>query len=336
MNKNSLCKTKAPFDKLKVFNHSLKKLNCRAIQLMKHDLPALDSLKVFEAAARHLSFLAASQELCMSKGAVSYQISKLEEQLGQPLFERGIRQVHLTKSGQSLFKTTHSVFNQLRKQLQQMAIDQQQQPVTIAVSTYVAVRWLSNSLIGFTERHPHINILLQHSVNDENFNLQESDLALRWSNDAMCQSEECIASASIDMYPSCSPRLLIKHNIDPNQPLTIDQFTQAPLNQTLLLADEHKRDCWQQWFDLAGIELENPNRLINDSNVRVQNAVDGQGWMLADQLMKNELHNQLLVAPFNTVLKGYNYALLCHPKRELSNNAAILKQWLIEKLAEFS
>lgn len=303
---------------------------------MKHDLPALDSLKVFEAAARHLSFLAASEELCMSKGAVSYQINKLEEQLGQPLFERGIRQVHLTKSGQALYKTTHSVFNQLRKQIQQIATDQQQQPVTIAVSTYVAVRWLSNSLTGFTERYPHINILLQHSVNDENFKLLECDLALRWSSDAMCQSEECIASASIEMYPSCSPQLLLKHNIDPNRPLTIEQLHQPPLNNTLLLADEQKRDCWQQWFNLAGIELTNPSRLINDSNVRVQNTVDGQGWMLADQLMKNEMNNQLLIAPFNTVLTGYNYALLCHPKRELSSNASILKLWLIDKLAEFN
>lgn len=302
---------------------------------MKHDLPALDSLKVFEAAARHLSFVEAGDELCMSKGAVSYQICKLEEQLGQRLFERGIRQIHLTKSGQALYKTTSSIFAQLRKQLQQMSLDHALQPVTIAVSTYVAVRWLSHNLIGFSERYPDINILLQHSVNDESFDLSDVDLALRWCDDALCESQQCVASAAIDMYPSCSPQLLSKLGIDPDKPIAVEQLQRPPLSDTLLLSDERKQDCWQQWFDLAGITLHNPSRLIKDSNVRVQNAVDGQGWMLADQLMHRELDNKSLVAPFNIILKGYNYALLCHPKRKLNPNAVKLKQWLIERLAQF-
>ncbi len=300
---------------------------------MKHDLPSLESLKVFEAAARHLSFIRAADELCISKGAVSYQINKLETQVGQALFKRSVRQIYLTENGQALYITTGQVFNQLRKQLTQISEDNANTVVTVAVSTYVAVRWLSRKLIGFNEKHPQINVLLQHSVNDENFNLQDVDLALRWSDDKSCLQDECVASAPIDMYPVCSPLLLKKHGITETSDLDEQRFEQSPLAQTQLLAEEHNQDCWQQWFDIAATELNNPRSLIKDSNVRVQSAIDGQGWMLADQLMQNELNNQLLIAPFHKVLKGYNYALLSHPKRHLSSNAEKLKQWLVAQLA---
>ena len=66
---------------------------------MKHHLPPLDSLKVFESAARNLSFSRAAEELCLSKGAVSYQIKKLEEFVQASLFLRAVRQVSLTDDG---------------------------------------------------------------------------------------------------------------------------------------------------------------------------------------------------------------------------------------------
>ncbi len=206
--------------------------------------------------------------------------------------------------------------------------------MTIAISTYVAVRWLSRKLVGFSELYPQINVLLQHSVNDENFNLQEVDLALRWCDDKKCEVAECVASAAIDMYPVCSPLLLRKQGVTSTTSIDEALFEQDPLNETLLLTEEHNQDCWQQWFNLAEVRLHNPRRLIKDSDVRVQSAIDGQGWMLADQLMHNEQNNQLLIAPFDKVLKGYNYALLCHPKRILRSNALKLKQWLVGQLAD--
>ena len=75
---------------------------------MKHPLPSLDALKVFESAARHLSFSKAAQELFITKGAVSYQIRKLETSLESALFRRSVRQVYLTNAGQELLRTWRS------------------------------------------------------------------------------------------------------------------------------------------------------------------------------------------------------------------------------------
>ena len=106
---------------------------------MKHHLPPLDSLKAFEAAARHLSFSLAAEELCISKGAVSYQIQKLEAHIQSRLFNRLIRQVYLTDAGQSLFKTVQNQFIELDRTLGQINSDRNSQDITIAVTTYVAI-----------------------------------------------------------------------------------------------------------------------------------------------------------------------------------------------------
>ena len=84
---------------------------------MKHSLPPLDSLKAFEAAARHLSFSKAADELCITKGAVSYQIRRLEQHLDYLLFRRSVRQVYLTEAGQKLLQTTREVFETLELSL---------------------------------------------------------------------------------------------------------------------------------------------------------------------------------------------------------------------------
>jgi len=74
-------------------------------------------------------------------------------------------------------------------------------------------------------------------------------------------------------------------------------------------------------------KLINPRRIISDANVRVQAAIDGQGLILADHLMKNEMNNKLLVRVFEEDLTGYGYALMSFSSRTLSHNAQLLKAW---------
>ena len=147
---------------------------------MKHHLPPLDSLKAFESAARHLSFTIAADELCISKGAISYQIRKLEEEIQCTLFRRSVRQVFLTDAGQTLLHATKSIFEELDDTLLRLQDFTEQKEVSIAVSTYVASRWLSSKISLFSEEFSNVNIQLQHSVNSSEFKLGNIDLAIRW------------------------------------------------------------------------------------------------------------------------------------------------------------
>jgi len=295
---------------------------------MKHDLPPLDSLKVFEAAARHLSFSRAADQLCLTKGAVSYQVRKLEEQLGCALFRRATRQVYLTEAGQQLLQTTEAVFAQLRERFGQLD-SQHASQVSIAVTTYVAVRWLSANIAGFNKRYPGVSIRLLHSVNDIDFELSEVDLALRWirSDD----TRNCVSLASMPMFPVCSPALLHRLGYREDISLPRQAMSQAPWCDVTLLCEDRSEDYWQDWF--ASEPLANPRLTLSDANVRVQAAIDGQGWMLADALMLNELHSGLLVSPFQHGLNGYGYGLLQASNRPLNQAANDLKLWLAERLS---
>ena len=300
---------------------------------MKHSLPSLDSLKPFEAAARHLSFSLAADELCISKGAISYQIRKLEEEIQCTLFKRSVRQVYLTDAGQTLFHTTKQLFQELNHTLDKLQDNKQQASVIIAATTYVASRWLSSRISRFNEEFPNINIMFQHSVNTAEFKLDDVDLAIVWSprNDR----EDALRFAEIPMplFPMISPQLLHTHNLSSTKQLNIDTVSQEPLRSIPLLCEDRQEDMWQQWFNSnqtlgSTLILTNPHRTISDANVRVQAAVDGQGFILADNLMLNELNNGLLVTPFKETITSYSYAFYASSTRIYSDNALILKDWI--------
>lgn len=66
-------------------------------------LPPLNAIRAFEAAARHESFTAAANELCVTVTAISHQVRQLEAILGCKLFERSGRAVMLTAEGHTIF-----------------------------------------------------------------------------------------------------------------------------------------------------------------------------------------------------------------------------------------
>lgn len=300
---------------------------------MKHDLPSLDALKVFESAARHLSFSLAAQELCLTKGAVSYQIRKLEESLDCALFKRSIRQVYLTKTGQQLLQTTQRLFSELRHTIDRIKPTDSSHDVVIGATTYVALRWLSPRISSFNERYPDVTILLQHSVNFEEFRIQDVDFVIRWDRMTGRSKRGLLLELPMALSPVCSPQLLLRHDcpVVPESLDTIDLAASA-LASTPLLCEDRPLDLWQLWYGKQARLLANQRRTIADSNVRAQAAIDGQGWTMADALMQRELDSGALVAPFRHRLEGYGYAIQAYPGRFVSQNALALRKWLIAQV----
>lgn len=298
---------------------------------MKHHLPPLDALKVFESAARQLSFSLAAQELFITKGAVSYRIRKLEDDLDCALFRRSVRQVYLTNAGQQLLQTTQRLFAELKTTLQQINPRESSHDVLVGATTYVALRWLSPRLSGFREHEPEISILLQHSVNEADFRIQDVDFAIRWCRMDGKISRSRLLEMPMPLFPVCSPRLLQNQiSLSADKKLDRPDLTRPPMNTIPLLCEDRLQDHWQTWYgDQAGV-LENPRRIIADANVRTQAAIDGQGLVMADALTQRELDNGELVAPFKHRLEGYGYAIQASPGRYVSQNALKLRGWLIE------
>ena len=299
---------------------------------MKHKLPSLDALKVFEAAARHLSFSRAADELYLTKGAVSYQIRRLEEALDCALFRRAVRQVYLTDAGQQLSQHLQPMFAELERSLDRILPEEAANEVVVGVTTYVALRWLSPRLAAFGQRFPEVAIRLQHSVNDDSFRLQDVDFAIRWCEMWPAPARGRPLQLPMPLFPVCSPGFLDSLGADyTGRELAAEELTRAPLDGIPLLCEDRPLDLWQTWYPDES-PLPNTRRVVADANVRTQAAIDGQGWTLADALMQRELDNGELVAPFAHRLTGYGYALLTSPSRYVNRSAIELRDWLVEQL----
>ena len=304
---------------------------------MKHRLPSLDALKVFESAARHLSFSLAAQELCLTKGAVSYQIRKLEESLDRALFRRAVRQVYLTEAGQQLLQTTQQLFAQLTRTLDRIGATESVNDVSVGATTYVALRWLSPRLAAYRVQHPDISILLQHAVNADDFSIQEVDFAIRWCEMGTRRRSGRLLEMPMDLYPVCSPRLLERLGVaDGLFPLDRAALGRPPFDAVPLLCEDRVLDLWNAWYGEQQMPLPNARRVIADANVRTQAAIDGLGWTLADELMRQELAHGLLVAPFEHRLQGYGYAIQAAPSRYSNRGALALRDWLLEREQTFA
>ena len=282
---------------------------------MKHPLPSLDRLKVFESSARLLSFTKAATELCITKGAVSYQIKRLEDQIGVPLFRRSTRQIFLTDAGQSLFQTTRSVFDEVEGSIQRIRASKRHD-VTIAATTYVAARWLSPRVAKFLEQYPDMSVRFEHHVNDPSFQLKQTDLALIWGHCQHTTDQHTIANIPMPLFPAVNPGQAARLAED-----------KTWINKITLLSEDRSQDLWLEWFGKK--VLPNPRQVIEDANVRVQAAIDGQGMILADDLMKNELDSQMLIAPFDHVLSDYGYLLKRNADTAASLAVNSILKWLL-------
>ena len=288
---------------------------------MKHNLPPLDRLKVFEASARLLSFSDAARELCITKGAASYQIRMLEEELDTRLFKRAVRQVLLTDAGQLLFLTVQQTFSDLREGLDKIK-QGDNHDVRIAATTYVAARWLSPRVAAFSQRFPTLSIVFHHAVNRDDFALDDVDIAIQWGKCDGRQNADRLKELPMPLYPVASPGLLEKFSW---QDGAID-------SEIVLLCEDRSQDLWVEW---AGCEsLSNPKLVVSDANVRVQLAIDGQGIILADDLMRSEIDSQLLVAPFEKKLQGYGYILRSDPRQKANRAATAFRDWLLKEVLD--
>ncbi len=292
---------------------------------MKHTLPNLDSLKVFESAARHLSFSTAAEELCITKGAVSYQIKKLESELNTQLFKRRVRQVLLTDPGQELYQTTQQIFNTLSATLTRLESASRTQSISIAVTTYVAARWLSPVVTEFCNQHPDVSLKFQHTVNSSAFNLEDVDIAIRWGpcigQGGGGSDNARLKEMPMAMYPVCSPGLLAEISQSGNP----ENF-----NGATLLCEDRSEDLWQQWAGNSDLLSENTQRIIADANVRVQAAMDGQGIVLADELMQSEIGSGALVAVSEKQLTGFGYVVMSGLSKQKNPVVANLLEWLLK------
>jgi LysR family glycine cleavage system transcriptional activator len=267
-------------------------------------LPSLPALRLFEAAARHLSFTKAAAELNVTQAAVSHQVRALEDQLGVALFQRSTRKLSLTAAGQRLAPVATAAFEALGQAVAD--IGRGETLLAITTNSSFGSRWLAPRLGRFTDRHPEIELTIRHTPAVLDLAREGLDAALRWGRGQWPGLvAEFLGPAPI--VPACTPDYARRMNL--NEP--------ADIARARLLHDEGYAE-WSQWLQAAGLDpaLGRRGLVFDDANTMVQATLAGQGVaLLTRQIIERELADGRLVSPFALSLsKDYGYYLCYLPE----------------------
>lgn len=288
------------------------------------DLPPLNALKAFDAAARHLSLTRAAEELYVTHGAVSRQIKELEGFLGRPLFLRRPRGLELTDHGRLLAYTTQRLFDDLRQAVRGLQAVSGPDVITVSTVPSLAARWLVPRLAAFQERWPGREIRVGTTKQLVNFRRDHVDVALRYGRGGW-RGVYCERLFSPREFPVCAPALLSGEK-SLRQPADLRNFT---------LIHDMSFGNWSQWLAAAGVPDIDPRKgiLLEDMNVALQAAIEGQGVALASlPLVHADLRAGRLVRPFAVDIPvELSFYIVCEAGREQSPELAPFLAWLREE-----
>ncbi|MDZ4759785.1 MAG: transcriptional regulator GcvA [Alphaproteobacteria bacterium] len=259
-------------------------------------LPALNALRAFEAAARHLSFTRAAEELNVTPGAISQQIRQLEEFAGAPLFRRTGRQVLLTEAGSAALPLLTNAFEMMAEAVHHMRAPARRDRLMVSSAPSFAAKWLAARLDKFQGEHPEAEVWISADLALTEFNSTDIDLAIRYGKGVYdgLRAEKILSES---VLPVCSPDLLTGP-----RPLR----TPADLSAHVLLHDEGPEtdpSCpdWKSWLAARGVTTVDATRgpRFNQSALVVEAAAAGRGVALAKHaIAAGDLSSNRLVAPF--------------------------------------
>ena len=143
-------------------------------------LPPLNALRAFEAAARHLNFSRAADELSVTPGAVSQQIQNLEDYVGAALFRRTPKGLLLTDAAQTALPALREAFDRLAEAASLLTAAVDGRRLTITAPPSFAAKWLAPRLGAFERVHPQVDVWLNAGMELVDLSAGEVDLALRY------------------------------------------------------------------------------------------------------------------------------------------------------------
>lgn len=296
---------------------------------MAERLPHLSALRVFEAAARHLSFRHAAEELGITASAVSHQVRKLEAYLDARLFERLTRAVALTAAGAALYPKLDLGFRLVEGAVREARSVRSAAALVVSAGPAIAAKWLVPKLYVFQERYPDIEVRVSTGSRPVDLSREDVDVALRHGRgdypglDSVRLFGEAYA-------PMCTPRL----RDDARAPLR----TPADLRHHRLLHDDSAAlpgsgaAGWAQWLRAARVRQVDAasGAHFGQTDHAIQAAIDGGGVLLGRvAIAAFDLGAGRLVRPFELALPSpFGYYFVTRAGRQRERAVAALLSWL--------
>jgi LysR family transcriptional regulator, glycine cleavage system transcriptional activator len=289
-------------------------------------LPPLNALRAFEAAARHLSFKEAANELNVSQSAVSHQVKTLEDVLGTSLFMRKVRAVELTRKGRLYYPILRAAFESIAEGTQIILEEASIAVFTLHVYSTFTIRWLLPRLARFQEAHPDIQVRLHTSQDDVNFDQDDIDAAIMIGQ-PVNPNLHYDYLFDCELFPVCSPLYLERHGPLHN-PI---ELAKHPLLQVYPSAGD-----WHVWLEANDVRGVQPDSGLQfeSYDVALSSAVQGMGIALGQQpYVEREFASGTLVEvfPYLRIPNPNRWFLACRSEKRHATKLEAFRRWLLDE-----
>ncbi|RJF82431.1 transcriptional regulator GcvA [Azospirillum cavernae] len=292
---------------------------------MAYKLPPLSTLRVFEAAARLLSFKEAADELLLTPSAVSRSVQALEDWLGTPLFVRGLRAVALTEAGVAYAPQVRAALDGLARATAAVPGRRAHGALSISAAPTFGLRWLMPRLRRFKARHPGIAITLDTSRRPVDFPRDGVDLAIRMGTGPW-PGLEALHLATESLIPVCAPALAASI-------ARPEDLAGQPLLHVTQVSQE-----WAHWAAARGVAgLDVSSGLRFDTIQYAANAaIEGLGVAMGRHpVVDSDLESGALVAVLGPAVPSSTaYWLVCAPESLERADVRAFRDWIRRELAD--
>ena len=294
--------------------------------MSKRLVPSMTALQCFEAAARHLSFTRAAEELHLTQSAVSKQVAQLEEMLHHHLFLRIRRRLQLTPAGALYLAEVNKILTQLDMSSRYVqTYGERTEVLKVATQPSFGVRWLIPGLKGFGKRHPNIHLDIRNEM--EPFALlQGSADVVFFFGQGTWPGATCVELFGEQVVPVCAPELLAGRTL----------ADATALAELVLLQSTSRPEAWHEWFREQGLQTDNSYHgpRFDTFYMALSAAQAGCGVALVPQyLAARELADGSLVVPWDHAMRspGSHYLAFAEHAAEVPKVRALV-EWIKEQL----
>jgi LysR family glycine cleavage system transcriptional activator len=309
-------------------------------------LPPLNALRVFEAAARHLSFKEAASELSITQAAVSHQIKSLEEYLGVELFRRAGRGVQLTEAARACLPRLREGFDSLAAAVEMIRERAAETELLITAPPVFTARWLMPRLADFAKREPKVELrvfasskmvdagALDSPTLVSGLDLREDasgvEIHLGGGHYPGYRADRLFG---VSMTAVANPEL-VKGDAPLRQPADLARHTLLHDDAMELVAGGN---AWQRWLENAGVadRVDASHGPRFSSNIlSLEAASQKLGVALALRpLVDADLKSGRLCAPFEIEMKPQSaYYLVCPEVIADRPAVAAFRAWLLKQV----
>lgn len=295
---------------------------------MRLHSPSMSELHAFAAAARLGSFTRAAETLCVTQGAVSRAIARLESHFGQPLIQRNAHRLILTEAGRTLLDAVAGPLEAIENASAALLAGDRRHQLTLSAVPTLASVWLVPRLPDFHRRHPEIRLDFVPYRRDEDFSGPAPDAAILAGQSDAWPGLQVDYVVGREMVPICHPDRARARREAGRWKRPEDLLDEPLLYHTTTPAN------WQHWLEAAGVPSAAPQLTtgFDQVSILVQAVKADMGVAVLQRcLVRDEIASGRVTAPFDLPISLQRGYFLCAPKERRDHPAlGVFREWLLE------